>query len=58
MSRGRRVLTVAMRPLSAAEAARALTSRPDRHGVEAGLTFMGFLIYDCDLKADSKGVIR
>ena len=29
-----------------------------RSKVESGLTFAGFLLFDCDLKADSKSVIR
>jgi len=29
-----------------------------RGSAESGLTFIGFLVFDCDLKADSKSVIR
>ena len=54
MNKGKRVLTIAFRALP--DAARiAAASRKD---VEAGLTFAGFLIFDCDLKPDSKSVIR
>ena len=56
MSRGRRVLALAYRKLTAAESSQ--TSGLARVEVEKGLTFAGFLLFDCDLKADSKSVIR
>ena len=56
MSRGKRVLALAYRKLSAAEAAH--TGVLSRGDVERGLVFAGFLVFDCDLKADSKSVIR
>ena len=56
MSRGRRVLALAYRKLTAAESSQ--TSGLSRVEVEKGLSFAGFLLFDCDLKADSKSVIR
>jgi manganese-transporting P-type ATPase len=55
MNKGKRVLALAGKRLSV---------RPDtlrdypRASAEKQLEFFGFLIYDCDLKADSKSVIR
>lgn len=56
MSRGKRVLALAYRELSPEEASR--SSDLSRAEVEKGLTFAGFLLFDCDLKVDSKSVIR
>jgi len=56
MSRGKRVLALAYRKLSASEAAH--TGVLPRGDVERGLIFAGFLLFDCDLKVDSKSVVR
>ena len=56
MSRGRRVLALAYRKLTPTESSQ--TSGLARVEVEKGLLFAGFLLFDCDLKADSKSVIR
>jgi magnesium-transporting ATPase (P-type) len=57
MSRGKRVLALAYRRLPAGRTLQQLRDLP-RAELESGLTFAGFLIFDCDLKADSKSVIR
>lgn len=60
MTRGKRVLVLAYRRVVSSDAAKALQDLKDapRSKVESGLTFAGFLVFDCDLKADSKSVIR
>ena len=60
MTRGKRVLVLAYRRVVSSNAAKALQDLKDapRSKVESGLTFAGFLVFDCDLKADSKSVIR
>jgi cation-transporting ATPase 13A1 len=57
MSKGRRVLTMACKklPLSTDVQAFRGSSRAD---IECQLEFVGFLVFDCDLKADSKSVLR
>lgn len=57
MSRGRRVLALAYKTIPSStdlKTARKLA----RSEVESGLQFAGFLIFDCDLKVDSKSVVR
>lgn len=56
MSNGKRVLALCYRSLSTGQA-NSIGTR-SRASMEIGLTFMGFLIYDCDLKPDSKSVIK
>ena len=60
MTRGKRVLSLAYRKVSNDNPTLALEELRDspRSKVETNLTFAGFLIFDCDLKADSKSVIR
>ena len=53
MARGKRVLALACKKHTGGEP-RDVT----RASAESGLTFVGFLVYDCDLKADTKSVIR
>ena len=55
MCRGRRVLALAYKPVAADGKG---SSKQPRSVVESGLLFAGFLVFDCDLKADSKSVIR
>jgi cation-transporting ATPase 13A1 len=54
MNKGKRVLTIACKKLSIGMS----ILSPSRNDMENGLTFVGFLIFDCDLKADSKSVIK
>jgi cation-transporting ATPase 13A1 len=56
MSRGRRVLALAYKTLAVSDL-RTVAQQP-RAVAEKGLTFAGFLIFDCDLKADSRSVVR
>ena len=70
MNKGKRVLALAGKPLShththsgvganhKANNTEMLAGEIPRAVVEAGLHFFGFLVYDCDVKADSKSVIR
>jgi len=60
MSRGRRVLALAYKPLSSVRTAAdfAALRRQSRAEVEQDLMFAGFLIFDCDLKVDSRSVVR
>jgi cation-transporting ATPase 13A1 len=58
MQSGKRVLALAYRPLTKQEGAATSSSRLSRSQVERGLLFAGFLVFDCDLKADSKSVIK
>lgn len=53
MSRGRRVLALAYKSLATGAA-----KKLPRSEVESGLEFAGFLIFDCDLKVDSRSVVR
>ena len=57
MSAGKRVLAIACRKLPKSLTSQSIRDLP-RAQAEAGLSFCGFLVYDCDLKADSRGVIR
>lgn len=57
MSRGRRVLALAYKTLPAGTDGKFLKKLP-RSEVESGLSFAGFLIFDCDLKVDSRSVVR
>ena len=57
MSRGRRVLALAYKSLPSSTDSKSLRKQA-RSEVESGLHFAGFLIFDCDLKVDSKSVIR
>lgn len=52
MNKGKRVLTIAYKEINID------TSNTTRVALETGLKFAGFLIFDCDLKVDSKSVIR
>ena len=56
MTRGKRVIALAYRQLQTG----ALSSSRDalREDMENKLKFLGFLIFDCDLKPDSKGVMK
>lgn len=54
MQSGKRVLALAYKPIKHAEQ----VSRLPRSVVERDLLFAGFLVFDCDLKADSKGVMK
>jgi cation-transporting ATPase 13A1 len=54
MNKGKRVLTIAYKEINT----NTNTQNTTRADLETGLTFAGFLIFDCDLKADSKSVIR
>lgn len=54
MQSGKRVLALAYKVLPKAENLQKL----GRRDAEKGLVFAGFLVFDCDLKADSKGVIK
>ena len=59
MNRGRRVLALACKVLPTTTADISSSSRPiPRQEVEKSLLFAGFLIFDSDLKADSKSVVR
>jgi len=53
MRKGKRVLAMACRQLSSAE-----VGRDSRAELEQKLTFIGFLIFDCEDKPDSAAVIR
>lgn len=57
MSRGRRVLALAYKALPIGVDPRASRKLP-RAEVESSLQFAGFLIFDCDLKVDSRSVVR
>jgi cation-transporting ATPase 13A1 len=61
MAKGKRVLTLAYKLISSSCSLsldlQTLRECP-RSQIETGLTFAGFLVFDCDLKADSKSVIR
>lgn len=56
MSRGKRVLALAYKHMLTVGTN--VTAKPSREEVESGLTFAGFLVYDCDLKPDSRSVIK
>lgn len=43
---------------SLAALSQAVRAKYSRQDLETNLSFAGFLLFDCDLKADSKGVIR
>ena len=60
MNRGRRVLALACKVISAPSSSSVdSSSRPmPRQEMEKSLIFVGFLIFDSDLKADSKSVVR
>jgi magnesium-transporting ATPase (P-type) len=60
MTRGKRVLAMAYRQVFSANMSRAQQDLRDapRSKAESGLTFAGFILFDCDLKADSKSVIK
>jgi len=60
MNRGRRVLALACKVLSTPSSSSVdSSSRPmPRQEMEKSLIFVGFLIFDSDLKADSKSVVR
>lgn len=55
MNRGKRVLVVASKTLSIDAK---YGGNVPRSNIECDLEFAGFLIFDCDLKPDSKSVIR
>jgi magnesium-transporting ATPase (P-type) len=57
MSRGRRVLALAYKTLLPHWLDGKGAKLP-RTAAESGLTFAGFLIFDCDLKPDSRSVVR
>jgi cation-transporting ATPase 13A1 len=57
MSQGKRVLAVAYRRL-AAEFEQNKGSNLPRVEAEKGLIFAGFLVYNCSLKPDTKGVMK
>ena len=59
MTRGKRVLALAYRKVQSTsqQTLQDLRDTP-RSQIESGLTFAGFLVFDCDLKVDSKSVIR
>eukprot|EP00981_Chlorochromonas_danica_P003785 scaffold691_cov181-Ochromonas_danica.AAC.38 len=54
MKSGKRVLALAYRPVLNKENPQKMV----RNEAEKGLHLAGFLVFDCDLKADSKSVIR
>ena len=56
MSRGKRVLAVAFKqiPLASSNS----HHQSDRRHVELGLHFAGFLVFECELKVDSKSVMK
>ena len=56
MTRGKRVIALAYKQLPSGS----LSSSRDviREDVESKLMFLGFLIFDCDLKPDTKGVMK
>lgn len=56
MTRGKRVIALAYKQLTPGS----LSSSRDvtREDVESKLLFLGFLIFDCDLKPDTKGVMK
>lgn len=56
MSRGRRVLAMAYRDVGVVRTLQSL-KEGGRDNVERNLNFAGFLVLDCPLKPDSKGVI-
>lgn len=60
MTRGKRVLALAYRKVQSTNQQKTLQDLRDtpRSKIECGLIFAGFLVFDCDLKADSKSVIR
>lgn len=62
MCRGKRVLAVACKTLETGSKtpSEALDrfKKTSREEMESDLTFIGFLIFDCDLKVDSKSVLR
>lgn len=59
MNRGRRVLALACKVISIPSSSVDSSSRPmPRQEMEKSLIFVGFLIFDSDLKADSKSVVR
>jgi magnesium-transporting ATPase (P-type) len=51
MSKGKRVLALAYKKLAA-------TKNINRDAMESQLIFAGFLVFDCDLKPDSKSVVK
>lgn len=56
MSRGKRVLAVAFKKLTLEK--NASPESLTREQVESALTFGGFLIFDCELKPDSRSVVK
>jgi cation-transporting ATPase 13A1 len=61
MVRGKRTLALAYKPLNNKADEDLVSSeigRFSRDEVERDLIFLGFLVFDCDLKADSKSVIK
>jgi cation-transporting ATPase 13A1 len=58
MNRGKRVLALACKRAPRSGSGSNSKTGPTRAEVETGLGFLGFLLYDCDLKADTKSVIR
>lgn len=57
MSRGRRVLALAYKTIPSSTDLKSMRKLA-RAEAESGLHFAGFLIFDCDLKVDSKSVVR
>lgn len=57
MSRGRRVLALAYKTIPSSTDLKSMRKLA-RSEAESGLHFAGFLIFDCDLKVDSKSVVR
>jgi cation-transporting ATPase 13A1 len=55
MCRGKRVLALACRKISTGVSD---VLKESRENIERDLIFVGFLVYDCDLKIDSKSVIK
>lgn len=67
MSRGKRVLALAGKKIASSLLSQSVGSEihkkmttmiKSREVMETKLTFLGFLIFDCDIKPDSKSVIR
>lgn len=56
MKSGKRVLALAYKPLPTSQVSNA--HKMSRKDAESNLVFAGFLVFDCDMKADSKGVIK
>eukprot|EP01038_Epipyxis_sp_PR26KG_P009601 gene9601-12930_t len=60
MSRGKRVLAIACKklPVHTGSSQSSDLKGKSRSEFECDLEFVGFLVYDCELKADTKSVIR